>query len=308
MASISIIVPIYKAEQYMSKCIDSILNQTFGDFEVILVDDGSPDRSGEICDQYASKDSRIKVIHKNNGGVSAARQIGLDRSSGDYIIHADPDDWVEPEMLEEMYNQAKITRADMVISDYYIDNAHDTRRIVQKPSNLAPRTVLRELFINLHGSCWNKLIKRSCIVKNGITFPANINYCEDLIFNSRLIQKGIKISYLDKAFYHYVQSENPFSLVKNRTINEDLKVLEILDRELPKDIYDEVSPYICYSLVNHAFYSLHCSQSDYKKNVGQYISLAQKARNRSFKTRFLFFISKYIDYKFLRKIIVLLKN
>lgn len=106
MPKISVIVPVYKAEKYLRKCVDSILNQTFSNFELILVDDGSPDQSGQICDEYAGKDKRINVIHKKNDGVSAARQSGLDASSGDYVIHADPDDWVEPQMLKELYAKA----------------------------------------------------------------------------------------------------------------------------------------------------------------------------------------------------------
>lgn len=104
LPKISIIVPVYKAETYLHRCVDSILAQTFTDWELILVDDGSPDQSGKICDEYAKKDQRVKVIHKENGGVSSARQRGLDESVGEYTIHADPDDWVEPEMLDELYN------------------------------------------------------------------------------------------------------------------------------------------------------------------------------------------------------------
>ena len=107
MPKISIIVPVYKAETYLSRCLDSIINQTFKNFEVLLIDDGSPDCSGEICDKYAAMDTRIRVLHKENGGVSSARQMGLDNAKGEYTIHADPDDWVEPNMLEELYKKAK---------------------------------------------------------------------------------------------------------------------------------------------------------------------------------------------------------
>ena len=118
--SISVISPIYNMERLLSKCIDSILAQTFNDFELILIDDGSTDRSGVICDEYATRDSRIKVIHKKNEGVSIARQLGIDFAQGEYTIHIDPDDWVEPKMLEELYKKAKSEHADMVICDYYV--------------------------------------------------------------------------------------------------------------------------------------------------------------------------------------------
>ena len=115
---ISVIVPVYKAEHYLARCVDTLLAQTFDDFEVILVDDGSPDNSGAICDEYALKDKRVRVIHQPNAGVSMARQKGLDNARGEYVIHADPDDWVEPDMLKELYAKAKEEDADMVICDF----------------------------------------------------------------------------------------------------------------------------------------------------------------------------------------------
>lgn len=115
---ISIIVPVYKAEPYLRKCIDSILNQTFKDFELILVDDGSPDRCGEICDEYALKDSRIKIIHKENSGRSSARNVGLDIAQGEYIGFVDSDDWIEPDMYEVLYSKAKIESADIIALNY----------------------------------------------------------------------------------------------------------------------------------------------------------------------------------------------
>lgn len=119
--TISIIVPVYKSEKFICRCMDSLLSQSFTDFEILLIDDGSPDGSGKICDSYAMKDSRVRVFHKENGGVSSARQLGIDNARGEYTIHADPDDWVEPTMLAELYGKAKTEDADMVICDYYSD-------------------------------------------------------------------------------------------------------------------------------------------------------------------------------------------
>ena len=110
---VSIIVPVYKAEKYIHQCIDSLLAQTYRNIEVILVDDGSPDHCGKICDEYAAKDSRVKVIHQQNGGVSVARQTGIDHATGEYSIHADPDDWVELNMIEELVAKAVSDNADM---------------------------------------------------------------------------------------------------------------------------------------------------------------------------------------------------
>lgn len=117
---ISIIVPVYKAEKYIHKCIDSILAQTFANFEILLINDGSPDKSGKICDEYAKKDKRVRVFHKENGGVSLARQLGNDNATGEYTIHADPDDWIEPNMLEELYAKAVEDDADMEIGRAHV--------------------------------------------------------------------------------------------------------------------------------------------------------------------------------------------
>ncbi len=116
---VSVIVPVYKAEKYIHRCLGSLVNQTLHDIEIILVDDGSPDNSRKICDDYAAKDNRIKVIHKENGGVSSARNAGIKAATGEYSIHCDPDDWVELTAYEKLYNKAKETDADMVVCDYY---------------------------------------------------------------------------------------------------------------------------------------------------------------------------------------------
>ena len=115
MPELSVIVPVYKVEKYLSKCIDSILAQTFTDFELILIDDGSPDRCGEICDEYAAKDSRIIVIHQQNKGVSAARNAGLEIAKGKYIGFVDSDDWIEPEMYQILIATANETASELVI-------------------------------------------------------------------------------------------------------------------------------------------------------------------------------------------------
>ena len=143
--SVSIIVPVYNVELYLSKCIDSILAQSFTDWECILVDDGSKDSSGKICDEYALKDTRIKVIHQTNKGVSVARQVGIDNASGEYSIHIDPDDWVEPNMLEELYNKAKTDDADMVICDYFKHEGGTQTYIEQRPNFLEQIKIIEQM-------------------------------------------------------------------------------------------------------------------------------------------------------------------
>ncbi|MBQ8450144.1 MAG: glycosyltransferase, partial [Bacteroidaceae bacterium] len=213
---ISVIVPVYNAEAYIHRCIKSLLAQTFDDFEVILVDDGSLDGSGDICDDYARKNSRVRVFHKENGGVASARQLGVDKARGEYTIHTDPDDWVEPTMLEELYYRAKTETADMVICDFLVEEKEGSIYRVQQPTNNSADVVLEELLLyRLHGSLCNKLIRRECYTLYNIAFVKGLNYCEDYLVCVKLLQKGIKVAYLNKAFYHYDQIVNSGSITRN---------------------------------------------------------------------------------------------
>lgn len=211
MDTISIIVPIYNAENTLERCINSILNQTYHQLEIILIDDGSLDNSGKICDIYATKDNRITVIHQQNGGVSKARQSGLDNAHGRFIIHADPDDWIDPTMCQELIDKAIKEEADFVLCDFWMEEENKSYYKDEQPTNISAQTILCEMIIGMiHGSCCNKLVKKSIIDSNGISFtPANITYLEDLLFNCKLLnQKNIKVAYLHKAFYHYTMTNN----------------------------------------------------------------------------------------------------
>ena len=215
---ISVIVPVYKAEKYLHRCVDSILAQTFTNFELILVDDGSPDSSGALCDEYAQKDSRVKVIHKENGGVASARQCGMDNATGIYTIHADPDDWVETTMLEELYNKAIAENADMVICDFYVSESCGNTYKKQTLSGNDSQNVLDDLLYHrIHGSLWNKLIKRSCYTNNNIRFVEGLNYCEDYLVCVKCLMHNIKVTYLNKAFYYYDQIVNDDSITRRFT-------------------------------------------------------------------------------------------
>ena len=252
--AVSVIVPVYKAENYLYRCVDSLLVQTFPDFEILLIDDGSPDRSGKICDEYARKDNRVRVFHKKNGGVSSARQCGIDNAQGEYTIHADPDDWVEPTMLEELYRKAKDDDADMVICDFYEDDKDKTKYVKQQPSALDHETVLRELlFEQLHGSCWNKLVRRDCYSMYNVKFPLNVDCNEDLIVSVKLLLCPLRVSYYPEAYYHYCF--NPNSITRHYTIRTYemrkkfyLKLEEILPAE-----WKYFLPYYALSIKLEAF-------------------------------------------------------
>lgn len=264
---VSVIVPIYKAEVYLHRCVDSLLSQTFQDYEILLVDDGSPDRSGEICDEYAKKDSRVRVFHKENGGVSSARQCGIDNARGEYTIHADPDDWVEPEMLDELYKKAKEDDADMVICDFYVERRENTKYVKQEPSSLNHEVVLRELFQQLHGSCWNKLVRRACYKEYGVAFPKDLNYCEDFIVCVSLLNRAIKISYLHGAYYHYDQIVNNNSITRKytkETYSQRKLFLQVLKRKIDVAYYSKEYDNQISLIALEAFYSGAFSASEYR--------------------------------------------
>lgn len=236
---ISIIVPIYKAEFTLLRCLDSLKAQTFTDFEVLMVDDGSPDRCGEIIDEYAAKDSRFKAYHKPNGGVSSARQFGIDHACGEYTIHADPDDWVESTMLEELYRKAKEDDADMVICDYWINTTNREDYVCQEPVSLRHDSLLKELFGRIHGSCWNKLIKKDLYNQYSVRFPSGLSFCEDQYVIASFLKHNIKVGYLNKAFYHYYRSDSDNSL--SRKYSEEQYRQDVYGRDLFVTLLEDTS-------------------------------------------------------------------
>lgn len=275
MPKISVIVPVYNAEKYLQRCVDSILDQTFTDFELLLIDDGSPDRSGEVCDEYAKKDSRIRVFHKGNGGVSSARQCGIDNAQGKYTIHVDPDDWVEPNMLQELYAKAMEDNADMVICDFYVNVGNNCTVIKQNPSNLNTKNVLREMFTTLHGSLCNKLIRKSCYSRFGISFPKDMSLCEDLFVVCSILKENVIVSYTSHAFYHYVQDANENSITKitGSSYEYDLMLLNRFS-ELLKE--KECLPDCCnkfkFILISRAYKRCDFTSSQFKSKCGKYKS------------------------------------
>ena len=257
MPIVSVVVPIYKAEETLFRCLDSLKAQTFTDFEVLMVDDGSPDRCGEMVDEYAAKDGRFKAYHKENGGVSSARQFGIDHACGEFTIHTDPDDWVEPTMLEELYKKAKEDDADMVICDFFENTYKGQKYIKQQPSALDHNTVLHDLFHHLHGSCCNKLIRRDCYTMYNVCFPSSISFCEDKYVIASILKNGVKVSYLPCAFYHYIRDDKGSLSMRytDRTYEENLHLRDLFDSLLgDTPISEEVHIQHSYMILSKAFY------------------------------------------------------
>ena len=207
---ISVIVPVYKVERFLENCINSILNQTYRNLEVILVDDGSPDNCGEICDLYSYKDTRIKVIHKQNGGLSDARNTGIDAAEGEYLAFVDSDDTIMPEMMEKLYQRIDIDRSDMAVCG--CKRVNQDRELLSEfciPDNiLTGFEALKSSYEDngvLYTLAWNKLYKKHLF--QGIRFPVG-KYHEDEFTTYKIIDRCVKISIVREALYVYFQRDN----------------------------------------------------------------------------------------------------
>lgn len=214
---ISVIVPVYNVERYLHRCIDSILAQTFTDFELLLIDDGSKDQSGKICDEYAVNDKRVRAFHKENGGVSSARQIGIDNALGEYSIHVDGDDWIEQYMLEHMYEKITGADSDMLITDFFSDTETKSIYVQQLTRETSSKGILKDILCgSLFGSLWHKMIRHSLFKKYDVHFIPKIDYCEDVLVLAQLLQFNIRVTFLHEAFYHY-NKQNQNSITTHYT-------------------------------------------------------------------------------------------
>ncbi len=221
---ISIIFAAWNAESFMERSLDSILRQTFSDWELILVDDGSMDGTGPIADKYAAADSRIKVIHIPHGGLATARQTGLDAATGIFSIFADADDWLEDDMLELMYSKACATSSDVVFCDYVEENGLGSFYRRQEPAGNNSRDVLPQMLgQQMHGSLCTKLIRRSLYGEYGVRFVPGLSFCDDECVVIPIFSHGVPVSYVGKGLYHYDKNVNQTSdsnVWKRRTAAE----------------------------------------------------------------------------------------
>ena len=197
---VTFILPVYNAENTLKRCLDSILKQTYCDYEVIIVDDGSVDDSGKICDSYSLNDNRFRVVHKENAGVASARQLGVSLASGEYVIHIDSDDWIESNMLSDMMNE--IGDADILVSDYYYNTKHGQTYVRQVDCTTSEELLEKIIKGEVFGSLWHKLIRRN--LYQNIEFNTDLTFCEDqLLLFKILTTYQCKVINLHKAYYHY---------------------------------------------------------------------------------------------------------
>lgn len=245
MEKVSVIIPVYNVEKYLRKCLDSVINQTYQNLEIILIDDGSPDNCGDICDHYAEADNRIKVIHKKNGGLSAARNDGLKLATGKWISFIDSDDWCELDLYEKAVAAAEKENVDILIYNLFRNYDHKETAIMAFPEafvstdiNFISKMQLSALskfytpFLHnwSQGFPWDKLFRASLIIDNQLTFATNVKANEDVIFGLHAFQFAKKIAYIDAYLYHY--RDNPNSIGTKYTPDRVR-----IDRDIYKEIF-----------------------------------------------------------------------
>ena len=250
---VSIIVPVYNAEQYLRRCVDSILNQEYTDFEVFLVNDGSTDSSGDICEEYGNKDTRVIVIQKENTGVSDSRNLALDRARGKYLQFLDSDDWITPDATRLFVRAAEEYGCDMVISDFYrvVGERLSPKGDIEEEGVLTQEEFAAHMMENpadfYYGVLWNKLYRRDLVEEHSLRMDTNINWCEDFLFNLEYIRHASSFYALGVPIYYYVKTKGSLAsqgLSLTKTINMKKMVFAYY----------------------HNFYKSILTEEDYEKN------------------------------------------
>lgn len=226
---LSVIIPIYNAEKYLDRCIESVISQTYENIEIILVNDGSLDKSGEICDKYKKEDSRITVIHKENGGVSKARNCGMNIASGEYIFFLDSDDFIEKDALHNLSQRAFETEADIIMGNYKVIN--QLKKITLRPDfaksslTIDMQNNTTERFKLFFGKSYgieatNKLYRVEFIKKLDVFFEDKINYGEDFLFNIKLFINNPKIEMVNEYTYSYYKNTDSITQTYKKELTE----------------------------------------------------------------------------------------
>lgn len=278
MIKISIIVTVYNIEKYISHCIESLLNQNYSEYEILLIDDGSTDRSAQICDDYSKKYKNIKTYHKENGGVSDARNIGIINAVGRYLLFVDGDDFIaENSLLYLVENLKKFPKTQVMFLEafkYYINQAPISLKegyCCEKINGQSKEKVIKHLseLPKLPGSAWGKLVERNFIIKNNLFFEKGVVSTEDIRWSIHLIKNAEYFSYCPTDFYYYRQ-ERKDSVTKNIKMRNVICIIDTIKKECSKDLSKpfqrEINSLMAYEYVM-ALYSLNFLNNSDKKIV-----------------------------------------
>lgn len=272
---ISVIVAIYNVDEYLVECIESIIRQTYKNIEIILVDDGSEDTSGKICDEFASKDNRIVVVHKENGGLVSARKAGLQIASGAYIGFVDGDDYIEPDMYEVLIQMLESTSSDMVHSGYYESNKREVKLAdacldVPKNRNSLVRSILCDDGIT--PSIWSKVFKREVIQQAYQEVEDASNYGEDMVCLLAVIFLANRMTLISKSFYHYrIRNDSISHKLDREAVKKEFQLFSNIQVLFQKYcVIDKYAEILNLFLINHTIMGLERT-TDNKFGINQYI-------------------------------------
>ena len=279
----SIIIPIYKVEQFLIKCIESVVNQTYQNIEIILVDDGSPDNCPKMCDEWADKDNRVKVIHKKNEGLIAARKSGLRVATGDYVCFVDGDDWIEPNMYEMVAAEVEKHHPDCVITQFYysypdreeksaynLSKSFYTRETLEQ--DVFPTMLFKDRFyqFGIYPCCWTKVFKKELLEKHIYDVDNRIRLGEDIAFTYPCLMECQSVAFIDAALYHYRQNPESMTASYDQKLPEIylLPFLSLLEksRELGVNLSDQLPYYLLY-LTNYVIRNEASTDNPKKKTA-----------------------------------------
>lgn len=226
---VSIIVPIYNVETYLSKCIDSLINQTYENLEIILVNDGSTDRSGDIASNYAKKDARIRYVEQENQGLGGARNTGISQAQGQYILFVDSDDYIKEKMVESMVNTMEINALDILVCEF--ERVNENNETLEKShlpflsDKIYDPRINKEILLT-DPAAWNKMFKKELFDKTDIRFPSRVWY-EDLRTTPKLIANAKRVGFIHEPFYLYLQRQG--SIMNSATLSRQEESLQAMD-------------------------------------------------------------------------------
>lgn len=255
MTKVSVIIPAYNAEKYIEVCLSSVLRQTLREIEIIIVNDGSIDRTMEVVEEYKKSDERIKLLNQKNSGVSSARNNGLKVSKGKYIFQLDADDWLEENALEEYYYTAESTSADIVVANAYQDFGNGNYKII-KDGCINSNDLVKELFLdNILPNVWAKFYKRELFINHNIKYSEGIRIGEDLLMNFYLLFYANKLVKIEKSFIHYMQRNNSTMKTYKRQIFDIYKVFDEIKYFLQsQNLFDKYYDEFMFSKYLHTYF------------------------------------------------------